>query len=67
LRALEETAGLPPAVGGDRNWLEQLVVRINDTKGTDLKYQNENYGYVFEYAPPESAMLLGEIKQKPNL
>lgn len=68
LRALEWAAGLPPASGGgDIAWMKGLLDRINQTKGTDIKYSRESYGYIFTYGKVESAALIGEIKNKYGL
>ena len=67
LRAMEKAAGLPLGQGGDDAWLRQVVEKINDDKDTDIKYDHEDYGYLFAYGSPASAVLLGEIKKSNNL
>lgn len=66
-RALEATAGLPRGSGGDIAWIRNLLVLINQKNRTDITYAGEDYGYIFTYHRPASAVLLGNIKRKYGL
>lgn len=65
--AFEEIAGLPVSSGANVAWLNQVVTRANQECKTDIRFDHEDWGYHFVYTTPESAVLLGAIKQKHNL
>ena len=67
VRALEDCAGIPHGNGGDAAWIKQLVDVINEAKGTDIAYTREDYGYIFAYNTPKSALVLGQIKEKNSI
>jgi hypothetical protein len=66
-RALEATARLPLATGGDEAWIRSVLVKINSQHRTDIVYVRQQYGYIFSYKKLSSAVLLARIKTNHNL